>query len=305
MLLLDEADQFADTIFQKLSGRLESNQFVNFTRCGKEEIYRTCKDCSQVEKFAYRCNLKWCPRCQWRLSAKRKDLLTLWATKIKQPKHLVLTQKNFPILTRRKLKEHSGCLAALRRRKLFSQVKGGCVSVEITNEDRGWHLHSHWLLDVRFIPIERISRVWGELVGQEFAICKIMDVRHRDYAQEICKYVCDGSEIAKWPAEHIHEFVTAIRGRRFFGSFGSLRKLSPMIRAELEAEKPEPVACNCGCSEFRFESETQTVVNEVRALERSGRQTQFKRPTRASLLKRSDSVTVGATQLKISTEHLV
>jgi hypothetical protein len=182
-----------------------------------------------------------------------------------------LTQKNFPVLTRKKLKEHTQLLAALRRRKLFSNVKGGCVSTEITNEERGWHLHSHWLLDVRYIPADRISKVWGEMVGQEFAIVKIMDVREADYVREVSKYVCDGSEIAGWAGEHILEFVTAVRGRRFFASFGTLRKMAPQIRAELEASRPERPACECGCNTFRFESETQAVVNEVKALERRGK----------------------------------
>jgi hypothetical protein len=266
--LLDENDQFKSTIQTKLEGLNETNQFRNFCRCGEEEIFRTCRGCSAVERYSYRCNLKWCPRCQWRVVDERKNLLRLWATKITQPKHLVLTQKNFAILTRGKLRVHRQRLASLRRRKLFRRVRGGCVSVEITNEERGWHLHSHWLLDVRWLDMERMSKVWGEMCGQEFAIVKIMDVRNQDYVKEVSKYVCEGSEMAKWPAEEINEFVTAVRGTRFFTAFGSLRALAPSIRMELNASKPQAKPCDCGCSDFIFEDETQATINELRTLTR-------------------------------------
>jgi len=92
-------------------------------------------------------------------------------------------------------------------------------------------LHSHWLLDVRWLDMKGVSLTWSGLVGQEFAIVKIKDARDRDYLQEVTKYVAEGSELAKWPAEHLLEFVTAIRSRRFFFAFGSLFKMGHEIRS--------------------------------------------------------------------------
>jgi hypothetical protein len=183
----------------------------------------------------------------------------------------VLTQKNFPILTQKKLREHQKNLSRIRRLKCWSAVKGGCVSIEITNEERGWHLHSHWLLDVRWLDMPSISQEWGRLCGQEFAIVKIMDCRKKEYLQEVTKYVVEGSELAKWPAEHVHEFVSGIRGRRFFFAFGSLFHDGRRIRAEIKAEKPPRAPCDCGCGDFMFETEEQTVLNEMRKINRRGR----------------------------------
>lgn len=174
--LIPEDEDFAETIRVKLHHRLDSTQYWNFCRCGDEDFYRTCKDCGKVETYKYRCNIKWCPRCQWRITETRKKVLALWSMKINQPKHLILTQKNFPILTRRKIKMHNVAFAKLRRTTVFEKVLGGCRSVEITNESRGWHLHSHCLLDVRWLDMPEISRIWGKLVGQEFAIVKVKDV---------------------------------------------------------------------------------------------------------------------------------
>jgi hypothetical protein len=269
--LINENDLHHETIRAKLSGRFETTQMDNFSKCGREQIFRTCKCCGQVEQFSYRCSLKWCPRCQWIITERRRQVLAKWAKRITQPKHLVLTQRNFRHLTRTVLRTHQKNLAAIRRTKCWKTVRGGSVSIEITNEQRGWHLHSHWLLDVRWLDMTEISTTWAHLVGQEFSIVKIKDCRDQEYLQEVSKYVVEGSELAKWPAEEVNEFVRAIRGRRFFFAFGSLFKAGREIRAEIRAEKPVRQACECGANDFTFETEEQTALNEIRQLCRKKR----------------------------------
>ena len=266
--LLKDFELHHATIQSKLTGLAETTQFENFCRCGREMIFRSCNDCGAFEEFPYRCSIKWCPRCQWIITERRRQILEKWTSRILQPKHLVLTQKNFQTLTRGKLREHQKNLAKIRRCKCWKLVKGGSVSIEITNEERGWHLHSHWLLDVRWLDMPEISQVWGKLCGQEFAIVKIMDCRKRDYLQEVSKYVAEGSEIAKWPREEILEFVTAIRGRRFFFAFGSLFHEGKAIRAEILQEKKPAAVCQCGACNWKFETETQALLAEVKKLQR-------------------------------------
>jgi len=258
-----ENDDFKETIRSKLDGRWDEPQFTNFSRCGLDEIVRTCKECGTVQKLPYRCNVKWCPRCAWRVTAKRKEVIALFASKITQPKHLVLTQRNFQVLTNRKIKKLVAACSKLRKRKCFKQVRGGCISIEITNEGNGWHLHTHWLLDVDWLPMADVAVAWARLVNQEFAICKVKDVREKQYLNEVCKYVVEGSELAKWEAEHINQFVRAAYRNRFFFSFGSLYKLAPALRAELARLKPEAQPCECGCNDFKFESLDSAVIREI------------------------------------------
>lgn len=264
--LWTEDDDFHETIRGKLDGMWQDTQFYNFSRCGQEDYFRTCRNCGEVKKLQYACSLKWCPRCQWKITLKRSEVLQWWAERIKQPKHLVLTQRNFEVLTRRKIKIFVKNLAALRRRKIFSAVKGGTCSIEITNEGKGWHLHAHLLLDVRWLDAGEVARIWGQQVGQEFAIVKIKDVRGQDYVKEVAKYVVEGSELAKWPAEKINEFVRAVKGSRFFGAFGSLRVLAPAIRAYLLTLKPTAAVCDCGCADFVFEDEAHAIMHEAKRL---------------------------------------
>lgn len=261
--LIPDEEIFADAIASKLAGLNTSNQFGNFLRCGHEKIYRTCCDCRELEEFSYRCNLKWCPRCQWRIAERRRQLIATWTKHVTQPKHVVLTCKNFQILTKRRLKEFTVAMSKLRRTLCFERVKGGCVSIEITNEGNGWHLHSHWLVDGSWIDAKALSITWGNLVGQNFAIVKVLDVRGKEYCHEVCKYLAKGSEIAAWKPEQINEFVEAIHGRRFFFAFGDLFKNGRKIRAEINAAKPPAVPCDCGCNRFVYETEVAALLNDL------------------------------------------
>lgn len=252
------------SIEAKLIGIASGRQLDNFMKCGHEEIYCSCKGCGHTEVFFYSCNRKWCPRCAVNLARVRASKLKLWAATIHQPKHLVLTMRNFPVLTGKKIRAFQKALLALRRRKLWAQVKGGCASLEITNGGDGWHLHAHLLLDVRWLDMNVLAVEWGNLVGQEFGIVKIKDVRGTDYLSEVSKYVAKGSELAKWEGEQMWEFICAIRGKRFFFAFGSLFKMSAEIKRELLIQKGERQPCDCGCRNFIYESEASAVVNQIR-----------------------------------------
>lgn len=217
--------------------------FENLSMCGEPQGYMECPRCDHFQPMAYKCGQKWCPRCQWKITAKRKATLNLWSMHIRNPMHLVLTQRNFPDLDGRKLREHTKNLAKIRRHDVMENVKGGCISVEITNEDKGWHLHSHWLIDASFVDIKVVAQAWGKLVGQEYAIVKFNNDRTKSYVAEVCKYVAKGSEVAGWDGETIREYIEAIRGRRFFFAFGSYFKNRPPL-AEEKSSFCECPKCN-------------------------------------------------------------
>ena len=261
--LWNKQDEWKESVSSKLRHLLDTPQTRNLDRCGREQMFRHCKGCDQVRTFEYHCDLKFCPRCNHRITARRLIVLRAWAEKIEQPKHLVLTQRNFEVLTRRQIREHTRALSRIRRTKIFQRVRGGCVSVEITNEGRGWHLHSHWLLDVNYLDAARVAVEWAKQIGQDdAAIVKIKDVRAGNYVAEVAKYVVEGSSIAAWRPEHVVEFVLAIRGQRFFFQFGSLFKEARAIRAKLNQSRPVSI-CECGCEDFVWKDQTTETVSEI------------------------------------------
>lgn len=273
--LLRKADVWHETIRAKLDGRWETSAFLNFSRCGKEQLFRTCRACGKWTALSYQCSLKWCPRCNWRIAKERARKLSAWARQVAQPKHMVLTERNAGTLTRSKITDHYRRLVCFRRslmspsQLLGRGVRGGCISVELTNEGRGWHLHSHWLLDADWLRPELIARRWGELAAQDYAVVKVKDARQSDYARQVAKYVCKGSDLAGWQPEEIVEFLTAIRGRRFFFVFGSLFGRTAEIKKALNAEGGR--VCECGCHQFLYETETAATLHEIRDRERHRR----------------------------------
>ena len=151
--------------------------------------------------------------------------------------------------------------------------------MELTNESRGWHLHSHWLVDVDWLEPAPIAARWGQLAGQDYAIVRIKDARALDYQIQVAKYVVKPAELVSWDPYQILEFVTAIRGKRFFFQFGSLLKARDLIRKAMERDRKLKI-CACGCCDFTYETETQTVLNEIRREERSKRRRGRKRRRR-------------------------
>lgn len=266
--LLTPEQIWKESLLAKVDGLIPEAVFQNLSKCGVEELYRTCKGCGDWTTFYYRCSMKFCPLCNWRIARGRGEMLKAWSLQIRQPKHVVLTQRNFPILTRKRIRDFGRHFAKLRRNKLWKDVRGGCISTEITNEGRGWHLHAHILVDADWVDASQLAIEWGKLVGQEFGIVKVKDVRDCSYLGEITKYVVKPAQLAGWAPEEIAQFIRAIRGVRFFAAFGSLFHLQRKIKAHLHASRPPAEPCKCGCGDFRFESEAAVIIGEIRRRER-------------------------------------
>jgi hypothetical protein len=222
--------------------------FDNFVRCERETIFIGCYGCGKTTARLYRCNSRWCPCCNWRITERRKKLLERITAGMTNVKHIVLTQRNFPELSQFKIREANANLTKLRRRRITSKVHGGCASLEFTNEDTGWHLHWHILAHTIFCCANCLAYEWGQLVKQDFAVVKVLPVDDQSYLKEVCKYVVEGSELAKWTPEKILQLVDSLRRTRTFTTFGSFRETAKHARAVIELEKPPREICECGCA---------------------------------------------------------
>lgn len=247
----DVASLHKSSVEAKLFPEWNGSRARSFWKCGREHLYRECRDCGTTETFDYHCNLKWCPKCNWRVTHLRSMELRYLTKGMTQLKHAVVTQRNFPTLDRSKIVKTRKNLAKLRRSKLFANVVGGCCSLEFTNEGKGWHMHWHMLLEVPFLDESELSILWGKYVGQEYAICRCRSVGNTDYVREVSKYVVEGSEIARWPKEIVLEFVNALDATRLFSVFGRWKDLRKPAKAEMKADAPMPT-CECGSIHFLY-----------------------------------------------------
>lgn len=236
----------------------------NFFKCGHAIFYRECRDCGSTKPLAYHCNLKWCPSCNWRITATRKTELRKITEGCDGLKHMVLTQRNFQTLTQSKIRECRKHLLKLRRKKIMGKVTAGTCSLEFTNESKGWHMHWHLLLQVPFVCEQELAIQWGRLVSQEFAIVRCRAVHGADYVTEVCKYVVGGSEIARWPASQILEFVTAMDGTRLYSMYGTWTKRRKQVRAQMK-QAQSPAICECGSEHFIFGDDETFLRRDLRS----------------------------------------
>ena len=227
----------------------------SFRKCGSDsDSVRWCVGCGTDHPLKWRCSKKWCPHCNWAISQKRREKLSAFSREIHFPQHLVLTQKNFAHVSHAKIIEHQRNLVKFRRLKVFENVKGGCLAVEMTNKGTGWHLHSHWLIDCSWIDYAECAVEWGRLCNQEFGIVHGRAITGAGYEKEICKYVVKPGEMLKWTNRDVCDFIEAIWRTRFFFTFGSMKEQAKRINALIESEKIEyKFPCTeCGAETTEF-----------------------------------------------------
>lgn len=253
---------FRDSILAKLRSIGKVALAGKMQDCHQVETFKQCTGCKKKTSFWNRCDLLFCPICAPRLGRERKESIEWWTKLINQPKHLVLTCRNTADLTEEYVKFLKNQLAKFRRSRCMRPVKGGCYSLEVTNEGRGWHVHFHLLVDACWLDMGEVSRTWGKLVGQDYAIVKIKDCRGGDYLREVTKYAVKGSELAGWSAAQIATFIQAFSGVRLFGVFGSLFGKRTEWREWIDAVREVRSVCTCGCSSWRLMSTDRKIWEE-------------------------------------------
>lgn len=236
-------------------GRLELTEGIG--TCHTEQVFKMCDGCKRTSTFWNRCEQKFCPICSSRLARERRESVEWWCKQITQPKHVVLTARNTDTITKAHVLAFKEAFARLRRRKLARNWIGGFYSLEVTNEGRGWHLHLHALINARFIDSRALAQLWAELIGQTFAIVKVIDAREKSYLQEVTKYAVKGTELATWSGTDIAALFDAFDGVRTFGVFGSLYSKRTEFADYLKQLHGDAPACECGCTQFSVLTENE------------------------------------------------
>jgi len=248
---------WAESVVAKLRNAGRHDLAEPLAHCHTEVMIAQCTNCAKVRRFYNRCELGHCAICQPRLSRERKQSVEWWTQQISQPKHVVLTVRNTAVLTKTYLHWFKSCWGKLRRSRFASSWNGGFYSIEITNEGKGWHVHLHALINAKWIDAIELSKRWAKLVGQDFAITKVKDVRQADYLREVTKYAVKGSELASWTGSDIAAYIEAMNGVRSFGVFGKLYAQRAEWRKFLDTLQAEKPACTCGCTTVKILSESE------------------------------------------------
>jgi hypothetical protein len=263
------------SIVAKLREVNRPDLWIPLDGCHKTEWIAECTQCRRIRRFYNRCEISHCPMCQARLARERAGTVEWWTQRIDQPKHIVLTVRNTDQLTNDYVRWFKHCWSRLRRSSFAAAWQGGFYSLEVTNEGHGWHLHLHALIDARWVDQKELAIRWANIVGQDFAIVKVKDVRGSDYIREVTKYTVKGNDLAAWSAPDIAAYIDAMAGVRSFGVFGKLYSQRTAWRKWLDTLQAEKPACECGCTtaiilspdEYAWRLETRHSCDEPMAHE--------------------------------------
>lgn len=239
----------------RAAGRIETAESLE--RCHTIYTIGQCGKCRTVQKFPNRCDQFFCAECQPRLSNDRKRAVEWWTREINQPKHVVLTVQNVPVLTKGHVQEFRRWFTNLRRSKFARNWSGGFYSFEVTNEGRGWHLHCHALVNAQWIDSIGLSEAWQRASNGLGRIVKVKDAREKNYLAEVTKYAVKGNQLAAWTPEEICTFLDAFSGVRTFGVFGDLYGKRTEFAEWFKAVRDAKPRCKCGCSEMHYMTEAE------------------------------------------------
>jgi hypothetical protein len=232
-------------------------------KCHTQYTFAVCNGCHKTQRFPNRCDLFFCPECQPRLANERRRTVTWWSHQARQPKHVTLTVTNTASLTTGHVQEFRKWFTALRRSVFAKDWVGGFYSFEVTKESSKWHLHLHALIDARWIDQLQLSEKWRKITNGYGYIVRVKDARGQNYLSEVTKYAVKGIMLATWTPAEIATFVTAFKGVRTFGVFGSLYGLRTEFADFLRSVRESKPRCECGCNEARYYSEFEYVSREL------------------------------------------
>jgi hypothetical protein len=231
--------------------------------CGTHKTYCKCNSCGKTQVFLNRCDNTICPCCQPKIARDRRRDIEWWSTQVHQPKHVVLTLRNVPTLEKAHIIEAKKWLTALRRSKFAENWRGGCWSLEVTNEGRGWHIHFHLLVDANWVDAKKLAIQWNKTTNGHGYIVKVMDARKEDYLRELTKYCVKGTDLAKWSPEDLKSFVLAIQDTRCFSVFGSLFGQREEFRKFKEEAESTHHLCPCGSDNCRLYNEWEWLQHQL------------------------------------------
>jgi hypothetical protein len=175
------------------------------------------------------------------------------------PLHITLTRANVGDVKKADVTALKKAFKRLRRQKIWKPVRGGIVSIELTNKGKGWHPHMHILADCRWLggetpepqrwhsrsrkaelcrqSSEELQQAWSACIGQLLSSIKVRRCDGETAVREVLKYAVKGSDLVDSP-DPVGDAIRAISGGRLSTPFGTMFGL----KAELRPQK-KPFAC--------------------------------------------------------------
>jgi len=269
LLWRQKEDDERDRLIEKLLQEGDEKHARILEKCG-EEFRMKCVDCNARRVVFAACKKRWCPRCAPSLAHERVLKHQRAVLAMKWPLHVTLTRANVADLTRETLVQLLKAFRKLRQRRLWKlTVRGGFVSLELTNRGEGWHPHLHIVCDCEWLSLRvcpprradtqeakaqkfksascELEQCWAEILEQKTASICVRRVHgaagEKNAAVETMKYAVKPGALLESEGR-ASDVIRAMERTRLFRGFGSCAKL------KLDTPR-EPSVCECGaCNSF-------------------------------------------------------
>lgn len=243
-----EAGQWRRQLLARLDAEGADDLADRLRKCGLT-FPLWCSSCGHRHEAAQKCNRKWCPSCAPKRANERARKMRLAVRAMQWPMHVTLTMQNVPLdeAPRTLLRSLMRSFAKLRRMKLWAEnVKGGVVSVEITDKGNGLHPHLHALIDCEWLALktpkphrgdttetlavkfraaaQELQAAWARCLKQETPPSLWIRRCDAGAADEVMKYALKTEDALNCQGE-IAPVLRMLDAVRTVATFGSLRGL--------------------------------------------------------------------------------
>ncbi len=205
------ASQFGDADMERISQQLYD--------CEETEVLACCSHCGNSWYIKNLCRLRVCPLCSYRVSLERAKYMEMMCKHMKYPKMITLTMPRWSRDPREGIKLLRDAFTRLRKSKLFRACVGGAYNIELKPKENGWHIHMHVLVDMPFLPYQKLWSKWGELINHRTPQVDIRAAENEAARAYSFKYACKSADFDSFQGSVV-EWYIATKGSRLFGTFG-------------------------------------------------------------------------------------
>ncbi len=254
-----------DTLKARLLAEGAGDLAATLDGCG-EVFEMTSIACGHRLKIEKGCKKRWCPCCAPKLSAERIAKYSFGALMMKWPLAVTLTSSN-TLLAAGSIRAFRKALTKFRRTKLWGgTVKGGILSIEVTNTGKGWHVHAHLLLDCAWLSLttspprkgaskrqrasiqarahRELSAAWAACLGQASAVVWVERAWGKALLETI-KYAVKPSTLLN-SKDPIAPIIREMHRLQLVNGFGTCYGLTKKWKNDA-AEQRGPCLCHeCG-----------------------------------------------------------
>lgn len=217
-------------------------ELLNRIKLCQEPLKLICLSCRHKKTVRQRCKKRWCPCCARQLAAARADELEYLVERMRWPLFVTLTMRHSSTVLPADITTLRRAFGRLRHQKLWkSRTQGGAATVELTNQEGGWHPHLHAVIDCEWLAVKEprpayrasaeekraaykraaveLGTAWAKLLKQPTASVRVKRAYRGTIGKEVSKYTVKAQDLIQSTTSP-GDIIRALDRTRSFTTFG-------------------------------------------------------------------------------------